>query len=262
MSAPFHRKGRSILGSIFRSIFAFFLIFAMSESAFADGEDDFDQANILYEQGEYEAAAAAYRAMLETGNASSAIHFNLGNSLYQIGKIGESLKSYHDALTLSPSDPDIRANIQFVRKRLGRLAVYPRGFLKEFLFQMTLNQWTLLALIPFWIWMISNICALFLRRSMALLLLKIISGMIFFLTATALIMAVRERWGKDYALISVPEAVVRFGPFEESKMGHTLPDGVEVLLLDHKDGWHQIRDPHGKIGWIPESQIINLPTRP
>ena len=74
--------------------------------------------------------------------------------------------------------------------------------------------------------------------------------------------AANERLRKHYAVIVAPEAVVRFGPFEESKSSHNLVDGIEVQLLDHKDEWYQIRDPKGQIGWLQAKQVLALSPLP
>lgn len=242
------------------------LLACLHSMVFAQMNEAFDQANILYEQGEYAEAAAAYRSLLET-ESSANLHFNLGNALHQLGKIGEALKSYHEALLLSPKDSHIHHNIQFTREKIPSPSTLPRSFLQSFLFRLTLNQWTWMTSIAFWIWMLSHIAALIWGssnafRSNAFRRLKHLSGACFLCLAIVLFIAAHERWGKDYALIAVPEAVVRFGPFEESKSSHALIDGVEVLLLDHKDGWHQIQDPRGQIGWIQETQALRLPIPP
>ncbi len=223
----------------------------------------FDKANILYEQGDYKAAAEAYRTLIENGGGSAATYFNHGNALYQSGKIGQALVEYHHALAANPRDPDILANIQFTREKLGPSVVMPRSFWQQFLLQVTLNEWTILTIIPFWIWLfVAGLKAFQGGQRPALSVVAKLSGFVFVGLALILLVATNERLGKEYAIVTAAEAVVRFGPFEESKSSHNLVDGIEVQLLDYKNGWHQIRDPKGQLGWLNQESVRQLPALP
>ena len=226
-------------------------------------EAPFDKANILYEQGDYTAAAEAYRALIENGGNSAATYFNHGNALYKVGHIGRALVEYHKALAASPRDPDILANIQFTREKLGTTAVLPRSFWQQFLLQVTLNEWTIVTVIPGWIWLFSSGLGFFLGGvRTGLSFVTKLSGFAFLGLAIILFIATNERLGKKYAIVTTEEAVIRFGPFEESRSSHNLVDGIEVQLLDHKDGWHQIRDPKGQLGWLHQESVRELPPLP
>lgn len=226
-------------------------------------ETPFDKANILYEQGQYEAATLAYRQIIADGSDSAAVRFNLGNALYQSGQIGSALVEYHQALGLAPRDPDIQANIRFTREKLGTTAVIPKSFWQQFLLQLTLNEWTLIALVPFWIWIIASALSFLMGANRASVsAITKCAGITFFIMGLLLFSAANERLGKKYAVVTAKEAVVRFGPFEESKSSHNLADGIEIQLVGYKEGWHQIRDPQDQIGWLRQDQILKLQTHP
>ena len=228
-----------------------------------DYSEPYDQANLLYEQGSYGEAAEAYLRIIEQGADSAAIRFNLGNALYQTGEIGRALTAYHEALTLTPRDPDIKANIQFTREKLGADSFISRSFWQQFLHQLTLNEWSVIALIPFWIWIGTFTVTILTGRSSTIFpILAKGAGIAFLITGIILIGAARERLGRTYAVVTAKEAVVRFGPFEESKSSHNLVDGIEIELLDEKNGWHQIRDPKDQLGWVKKDHIQTLPTLP
>ncbi len=251
--------------SSFKSlIVAAFLCFGLASfPSLAQEAQTFDAANLLYEQGDYAQAAAAFQTLIEQGQSSAATHFNLGNSLYQLGRTGEALREYHTALALSPRDPDVQANIQFTREKLGTETAIPRSFWQQFLLQITLNEWTLIALIPYWIWLTSAASlSLFPNRPAWLPGLTKFMCLCCLGMGLLLLGAANERLKKRYAVIVSDEAVVRFGPFEESKSSHNLVDGIEVQLLDQKDDWYQIKDPKGQLGWLKGDQITALPALP
>lgn len=223
----------------------------------------FEQANLLYEQGDYPAAADAFLELIKGDQASAAVHFNRANTLYQMGDIGLALVEYHRALALDPRDPDIKANIQFTREKLGPNVTVPKTFWQKFMLQITLNEWTLLAALPYWIWTLTWVISLAWANHPAWIRpLRQFGGLCFVVTGLFLLMAAHERLGKEYAIVTSKEAVVRFGPFEESKSSHSLTDGLEVQLVDSKDDWRQIRDPRGQIGWVRENNLQLLPRLP
>ena len=223
----------------------------------------FNEANILYEKGEYYAAAAAYRQLLDGGIDAAAIRFNLGNALYQSSQFGEAIVQYREALSLAPRDPDILANLRFVREKLGSdTGIAPRLW-RRFLLQLTFNEWTALTFIPFWIGVVCGILSfLFPKKGKQWGAVSRISLAVFLLAGLLLLSAANERFGKPLAIVVSKEAVVRFGPFEESQSSHDLRDGVEVRILDSKDNWRQIRDPQHQTGWLKKDQIQMLPPPP
>ena len=223
----------------------------------------FNKANIFYEKGEYHNAAAVYRQLLDGGFDAAAIRFNLGNALYQISQFGEAIVQYRKALVLAPRDPDILANLRFVRGKLGSDTGIAPHLWRRFLLQLTLNEWTILTVIPFWIGVACGILSfLSPNKGGRWSAVSRISLAAFLFAGILLLCAANERFGKQLAIVIRKEAVVRFGPFEESQSSHNLSDGVEVRILDSKDDWRQIRDPQNQTGWLKKDQIQMLPTQP
>lgn len=223
----------------------------------------FNKANIFYEKGEYNNAAAAYRQLLDEGFDAAAIRFNLGNALYQSSQFGEAIVQYRKALVLAPRDPDILANLRFVREKLGSDTGIAPHLWRRLLLQLTLNEWTILTVIPFWIGIVCGILSFFSpKKGGRWSAVSRISLAVFLLAGILLLCAANERFGKQLAIVIRKEAVVRFGPFGESQSSHNLSDGVEVYILDSKDNWRQIRDPQNQTGWLKKDQIQMLPTPP
>src|SRR5262245_116432 len=133
-------------------------ILCLSTAAFAadDLAGDFDSANKLYAQGRFPEAAAAYEKLLQSGVSSPVIYFNLGNAFFKSGETGRAIAAFRQAGHLAPRDPDIQANLQFVRNQVQGPTHQPT-FVDRWLGRLTLNEWTVLASIAVWIWLLALI---------------------------------------------------------------------------------------------------------
>ena len=68
------------------------------------------------------------------------------------------------------------------------------------------------------------------------------------------------------AVVIEPQAVVRYGPLDESQVAFQLRDGSEVIVLDakviavgdRKQTWLEVREAAGRAGWIKRDQVVIL----
>src|SRR4051812_37409734 len=94
-----------------RALFSLAIFAVMTVSTLAtDVSAAFDSANKLYEQGKFSEAASAYQTMIQSGTASPAVYFNLGNAFFKSGQVGRAIAAFRDTENLTPRDPDVRAN--------------------------------------------------------------------------------------------------------------------------------------------------------
>jgi len=61
------------------------------------------------------------------------------------------------------------------------------------------------------------------------------------------------------AIVTVSEASVRNGPFDESPSAFTARDGAELRVLDHKDDWLQVTDGTRRVGWVKRDAALVSP---
>lgn len=228
-----------------------FTLCALSVRA-ADSTAAFDAANRLYEQGRFREAAAAYEGILKTGQ-SPALFFNLGNAYYKSGQLGQALAAYRRAENLAPRDPDVRANLQFVRTRIQG-PKEDRSAWEAWLRRLTLNEWAVLAAVPFWTCLLL-LTAMQFRRNLrnSLTTPAWISGAAAAVLAILTALAWQAHTSAS-AVVTARDAVVRNGPLEESPAAFNVHDGAEVDLLDQKNDWVQVRA-GGRIGWIRQSHV-------
>ena len=80
----------------------------------------FNIGDAQYKKTKYEEAMKDFEKSLSSDNIllQSKSYYNLGNSLYRMGKLPESILAYTQALKLNPDDEDAKYNLEFVRAKL------------------------------------------------------------------------------------------------------------------------------------------------
>jgi tetratricopeptide (TPR) repeat protein len=225
----------------------------------ADIAADFSAANKLYAEGKFADAAAIYENILKNGGQSSALLFNCGNAEFKSGRPGEALAAYRRAALLSPRDAEIRANLAFVRSQVQG-ATQRESRWQNWLGQLTLNEWTVLAAAAFWLASIL-LAAQQIRPALGA---KLRSATYVFVALTilscaALGLQAAEHFSRQTAVVVLPEVTARSGPFDEAQSAFTAQDGAELTVMDRHGDWVQVSDGTGNIGWLPVKQVEILP---
>ena len=222
----------------------------------AGTEVAFDAANKLYEESKFTEAAAGYEKLLAESNRSASIYYNLGTAYYKAGQMGRAIAAYRQAERLTPRDPNLRANLQFVRKRVNGEDKSPLPLWKSWTTLLTLNEGALLAAAALWIWFLLLAAREFRPAwKMPLSRSTLMAGLLTFLLWACLGVAAYVRFGEIPAIVIMKEAVVRYGPIDESQTAFTLPDGAEVTVLDTKGDWLQVREGAKRTGWLKRNQV-------
>lgn len=239
--------------------FLLVLLLSAITACAADFSASFEQANKLYEQGKYDEAAAAYQALLQRGAVSPVVYFNLGNAWFKSGQTGRAIAAYRQAEHLAPRDPNVRFNLQFARKKVTGTDVRAGV---DWLRNLTLNEWTWIAIAAYWIFFV----LLVLRElrpawRASLRGASVLAAVAFLLSAGLLLAAYRAP--TTSAVVVSPNAVVRYGPLDESQVFYQLRDGSELTVLDRKrtgenQTWLQVRDSSRRIGWLKQQEVIVL----
>ena len=240
--------------------------FSSQAAPTADFARTFEDANRLYEQGKFADAAAAYQQLVNAGQASAGVYYNLGNAWFKAGQNGRAIAAYRQALRLTPRDPNVQFNLQFVRKRISGDEQDHRTRWERLFGNVTLNEWTILTAAGYWL-----LCLLLaggeLRSSLRRTLrpYAIWAGVATLLFGSCLGVSSYISNHANDAVVVVPNAVVRRSPLEESKVAHQLPDGSEVSILDTKESmvgdrkqlWLQVQG-HRGVGWLQRGDVIIL----
>ena len=95
-----------------------FLLFLVSFANASESIDStFKKANDLYNKGDYEQAVQSFESIVNQGNESADLYFNIANCYYKLGKVAPSIYNYEKALLLNPDDEAIQTNLSFAQKK-------------------------------------------------------------------------------------------------------------------------------------------------
>lgn len=218
----------------------------------------FEAANLLYEKGQYEPAAAAYEQMLADGVRSAGLLFNAGNAWFKTGQTGRAVAYWLQAEALEPRNDRIQINLEFAREAVtGGLVPVPLWPAQLKL--LTVGEWAALFLATGWAFF--GLLALGAWRPTwrgRIRLPAVISGLALVVAMTLLVITVRDRADTIVAVVVVKEAVVRFGPLAESQSAFVARDGAEFRVTDRKDAWLKVEDALGREGWLLGNQVVQL----
>lgn len=230
--------------------------------ALARGAEDagagFANANRLYDQGHFREAATAYEELVKAGFKTPTILFNLGNAWFKSGEIGRAVAAYRRAERSAPRDPDIRANLQFARNQVQGPTL-KTGRTRQWFGRLTLNEWTVLAAAGVWVSLLMAAAMQWrpdYKRSLRtpLIASAVVSVVLAGCLGTAYAQAKETRLG----VVVVPEATVRQGPLDEAATLFVLHDGAELEVMDRKDDWVQVSTDPRRMGWLRQTNIMEL----
>jgi hypothetical protein len=222
----------------------------------AEGTPNFEEANRLFEQERYEDAAKAYRALLNSGQFSPAVHFNLGNALFKSGKVGEAIVEYRRASALAPRDPDILANLQFARSSIAGGGTGSRERWRRLLGRLSLDEWSIAASACLWVWM--GLLAVGVIRPgwrKSARPLCIAAGLATCAVSAGLARVAWDHYRAEPVVVIVPEAPVRYGPLPESQIFFSARNGLEFIATDRKGDWVRVEDNLNRAGWVRIEQL-------
>ncbi|MDY0781196.1 tetratricopeptide repeat protein [Tenacibaculum sp. IB213877] len=243
----------------------FFLL--ISESLLAQTSNElFSSANNLYKEGKYEEAISLYNQILEKGEVSSEVYYNIGNSYYKLNKVAPTIYNYEKALKLDPANQDAHNNLVFAKRlTLDRIEALPKTLLQKinenYLQKLSYNTWGMLAVLASLI-----ACLLFLgyyfssipSQKKLYFTTSIISFLLLFIFLAIGYNQYSKAQNTVEAIIFSEEAIVNTEPTQNANEAFILHEGTKVNVLDQVDDWKKIKLADGKIGWILSEKLKEL----
>jgi tetratricopeptide (TPR) repeat protein len=230
--------------------------------AAGDPAQTLSRANDAYGAGDFAAAIAGYRALLDSGHDHPLLHYDLGNAYLRHGELGRAIASYRRAAAGAPRDQDVSANLAYARKSARDAVAPPEApmvWRTVFAWHYTLSRselWTAVVVLNALLW---SLLALRLwRHHEALTWAAVVTGVLLAAGSTSL--AFHELAPTRVAVVVPREIDARAGNQSESVVRFKLHAGSEVLVRDESGGWLRIVLPNGEQGWIEakQAEVVEL----
>ncbi len=212
----------------------------------------FNRANEAYSSGDFLTASEFYQDLTEEKGYGPGVLFNLANSYAQLGMVGEAILNYERALRLSPTDSDIRGNLELIKKENG---LFPKEYSwsERFLRLLDLNQWTFSALVFLLIFSLLHLLSLKMTNSVLLRRFIQVCCMLLFLLSTVGAISRHHQWQPSVVINS--DSRLLLSPFSAAASTGAIQEGRLIYPEKHHGIFTYITDETGRKGWIATAAI-------
>ena len=214
-----------------------------------------------YEDGDYARAVDNFERVIELGEVSADIYYNLAGAYFKLGQeytpgvsrhfaggeLGRAVLNYHRALKLNPAMEDARYNLDIAVDHTNDTEAVPDSFIATMWIAlrntMTSNAWTVVSLV-----------AMVLRK---VGFFTAMACMVVVIVATALALSSRSAVVEDERAVVVcnDTTPVHASPDSASKIIRRPSQGVTVSMLRSHGDWSEVLFLDGEKGWIRSSYI-------
>lgn len=228
--------------------------------------EHWETGNKAYIDGDYNKAIAEYNAILDGGEYSMKLYYNLANAYFKVGSIGKAILYYNKALRIAPSQEDIRHNLAIAEAQTkDRIVAIPEFFINRWLRTlrntMSCGTWSLLSLLFFGV--LLSFTLLFLLAS-RIRWRKVgfygaLFSLVMFVAVTLFAISSRNDILQHEEAIVMGSAVsIKSSPDRSATDLFVLHEGTKVRIIAEVDEWREIVIADGKKGWVEVKNIEQI----
>jgi tetratricopeptide (TPR) repeat protein len=227
--------------------FSIFPLFGWAGLDASIADLQFEEARKAYDAGEMDQAIDHYQKILDEGFYSSELFYNIANARFRKGEIGLAILNYRRAQSLTPHDPDIKANLAFAIRTSG--ADVPGSGVLQLVAQWLPSSWWFASLVGTY-WLTAGCFILyFVWRDTRWKKLGLFGLLLGLGTGTGLLLRQLEDRRQE-VVMTEGETSIRFAPLTSSNVHFTLPEGSIAVLEADEGPWLKIRSGEN-IGYLP-----------
>ena len=247
-------------------LFSLFLILLFPISCLTSQNQLMQQAIESYNAGNYDGAIQNYEQLLQEGQFSTELFYNLGNCYFRNEDLGKAILNYERALLLESGDEDIQHNLEVAQNRIEQ----PLEKINEFfLIQWKDNlqnaasgwTWAIIGLILLWLGAAGWILWLLgqerkqkiigFSAGIGLVLLSIIPFSLAF-------GRINQQKHSQKAIILQSNTAMKSAPDNNSETLQPLFAGYKVKLMDQIGDWYKVKLSDGNIGWVETGKVEEI----
>lgn len=223
------------------------------------------KAEAAYTMGEFNQAITLYENLLDTGEHSAILYYNLGNAYFKNDMLGAAILNYSRALRLDASMEDARYNLDVASARtIDKIESVPDFFVVSYLEGLRRavsgNTWAVLSLV-FLLIALAGVVVWLVLGSLSYRKVGFTTGVVFAICAVVAfwcsLVSYDEVHNSSSAVVINTAAPVVSAPTSDSKDLFVLHEGTAVEVIERSDKWSEIQISNGEKGWI-ESHSIEI----
>jgi len=248
------------------SIILLCLLFLGSASGHAEMTSDqalsaFVSAGMAYKEGRYDTAINRYSTILDGNLVNGPLYYNLGNSYFKKGNMGQAVLNYERARMFIPRDSDLNFNYRYVRSKIDQQASGVGQNFFDRIVQNHIQFYTIDEMMIILFCLGFMIGALYLVSLYAYWPTSVRNGMIAILIVGLLIygggLVMKVRYERDLAVV-MTETNTFFEPRTDSTVHFKMSEGMQARILKSQGDWVKIERLNGKVGWIDREVLEKI----
>ncbi len=222
--------------------FIYAIIISLVGVGLANAQDLTSEAKTAYEKDEFDKAISLYEEIAKTQGTSSDLFYNLGNSHYRLGHMGQAILNYERALKLDPNNEDAKANLEFVKDKINiKDAEGDSYFADAFMGWVkgrSSNSWAVIAVVLFLTFIAALLVYIFVDNIMLRKIGFFGGGVVLVLFVLTLVFAFvsrNETKSKNHAIVTVPSTTLSTSPRvpkDKTEEAFLLNEGYKVEIVD------------------------------
>jgi len=232
-------------------------------SVSAQFETSMQNANQLYEQNKFPEAYTIYKGLVDEGQYSYQLFYNLGSTYYQLDSVAPSIYYFEKAKQINSSDDDLEHNLSLAYGRQqDDIDKFPELFVVSFFKKLSSifssNFWLILSVLSLW----AAAALFYLKSSKTGFLFEkkrwsipLVLGLFAFLMA----------YLNNYYNNSTQHAIVYHALTEVHKSANvdsesiqTIHEGLKLIVLDEVDEWLKVKMTDNTVGWLKKSAVKKI----
>lgn len=235
-----------------------------------------EKATAEYNNDKYAQALELYLQAANEDGTSSDLYYNIGNTYYRMGDLGNAVLYYERALVLDPSNEDAETNLEFVNSKIETRISEEKSFvihvIDTFIESLTSNAWATIAAISF-VLLIGGILLYVFSSVVTLRKIGFFGGGVMLIVCVvSLLSAITvksrvEAHNKAVVLSpSVTLSTVPRIPKGKAEEAFTLTAGNKVTVVDsveNKNGekvemWYEVKADDTHRAWLKKEHIERI----
>jgi len=222
-------------------------------------------ADEAYANGNYQLAISQYEQLAATGE-SFELYYNLGCAYYRVHNLPKAMLWFERARLLSPSDGDVRFNLQFVNGRtIDRIPLRTGNLFSNWYASLascfSADGWAVVAVISVSLALILLLVYLFVEN-VAMRKIGFFGAagfiVVFFLANLLGWTQGRVHSSPRRGIVMQDEVQVRKTPTPAANAAFSIHEATRVTITDSTRTWREIRLDDNRTGWIEATAIEEI----